>query len=293
MMQTAIIVAFYSPADFDLPRRHLLATLERLRDTRRQVVCGQVVRSGQRAEPVPAGVELVEYESDDTIFYKENLWNLLAEQSTAERLVFVDADVAFANPYWIEQTETLLAQCPIVQPYAEAVWLDREGRVEMTRPSAGAALMHGHAPHPAMTHPGFAWAMTREAWHRIGGWYELHPSGGGDTAFALALAGIEAADRWAEQVGREAAYVRRQSFRRWASLVAAYAPRVGAVLGHCRHAWHGDRADRRYVGRDQWMPQTGADELPLARRRDGLLAWTDPSANELARSYFIQRREDG
>jgi len=293
MTQTAIIVAFHSPADYKLPRRHLRATLERLRDTGRRVVCGQVVRSGQRAERLPALVEGVEWQSDDTIFYKENIWNLLADQSAAERLVFVDADVEFANPYWIEQTEMLLAHCPVVQPFAEAVWLNRAGGVEMTRPSAAAAIAHGHAAHPGMAHPGFSWAMTREAWRRIGGWYELHPAGGGDTAFSLALAGLDAADRWAAQVGREGAYVRRQSFRRWASRVAAYAPRVGAVLGKCNHAWHGDRAARRYIGRDQWIPQTGADELPLARRRDGLLAWTDPAANELARGYFLQRQEDG
>jgi hypothetical protein len=292
-MTSAIIVAFYSPADFVLPRLHLRNTLERLLHTGRRVICGQVVRPGQEAQPVPAGVELVVRESDDAIFFKENVWNLVAERADATRLVFVDADVEFTNPYWIEQAEMLLRDCPIIQPYSEAVWLARDGGVELTRPSAAAAMMHGHTPHPGTTHPGFAWAMTRAAWSRIGGWYELHPSGGGDTAFALALAGLEAADRWAAQVGREAAFVGRQSFRRWASLVAGLAPRVGAVLGKCRHAWHGDRRRRRYIGRDQWMPQVGADELPLARREDGVLAWTDAAANDLAREYFLQRAEDG
>jgi hypothetical protein len=288
------IVAFFSPCDFELPKRHLAATLASLGREGVPAILAQVVQTGQEPQPVPAGVRSLVYESDDVVFFKENLWNLAARSADDDKLLFLDADIRFSVDRFADAAASLLDFCDVCQPFEVAHWFDRDGLVCLQRGASAAAIARGVEPKPSEWHPGFAWAMTRTAFDRLGGFYELHPFGGGDTAFSYCLD-----ERWVEtsmprMLKHDAAYW-------WTSSYAAYQRnafglnlRVGYLQGvHAYHLWHGETVNRRYVDRAKSMPLGRGDEYPLHHRPDGLLAWNDPSFSAVAREYFVGRREDG
>jgi hypothetical protein len=80
----------------------------------------------------------------------------------------------------------------------------------------------------------------------------------------------------------------------------AYAARVTAKVGYVpgavRHLWHGDRANRQYLSRDEILCRHGFDPATHLRiSENGLLELSnapDGLADEIAR-YFADRRDDG
>lgn len=289
------VVGFFSPAGYALPRQHLQATLRWLVGSGVPVALAQAVRPGQRPEPAPAGVASGVWYTGDTLFLKENLWNLGATLlPPVDGVAFFDADVSLSSPDWPAVVARSLERHDVIQPYEAATWLDRDGTPAMQRPAAAVAIAAGREPRLGGYHPGFAWAMTAAAFRAVGGFYELCPQGGGDCALAFALADDAAGDAMARRPTVESEYWHRESYRRWRRRVRAARLRVGYCAGvGLTHRWHGDRSRRLYVGRSAYMPQVGTGEYPLERRPDGLLQWTDAAANHRAQQYFAQRCEDG
>jgi hypothetical protein len=72
--------------------------------------------------------------------------------------------------------------------------------------------------------------------------------------------------------------------------------KAGYVPGAVRHLWHGDRANRQYLSRDEILCRHDFD--PAAHLRigeNGLLELSNAPgglADEIAR-YFADRRDDG
>ena len=138
-------------------------------------------------------------------------------------------------------------------------------------------------------HPGFAWAMTRRSYERLGGLYEYSVLGSGDSCMALAFVGraAEALNAAVHQgyLGSLLEYEQR-----------ARGLRLGYVPGVLRHFFHGLKKNRRYG--DRWRVLVAHGYNPsahVAPREDGLLV---PSAacpakllKEIA-AYFAQRNED-
>ena len=90
-MIASVILASFSPVDAKLPKQHFQSTMEYLlgQGLDLEVCVAQVVRKGQ--EPVPtlgASTSLV-FESDDKIFFKENLWNLAAAHAITDKFIFL------------------------------------------------------------------------------------------------------------------------------------------------------------------------------------------------------------
>lgn len=292
----AACLAFYSPCGYTLPRKHLARTLAWLKECGAHAVLCQVVRPGQEPQPVPAGFVSAVYESDDVMWFKENLWNLAATHTSADKLLFLDADVRFDREDVLPAVERLLEDVDVCQPYETASWLDREGNAFQTRKSAAFAICGGEEPLAYRYHAGFAWAMTRRAFNALGGFYDLKPLGGGDVAFSYSLD-----ERW---VAEDCNASRRpsgghnasepKSLEQYRCAAAAKRLRVGYLRqATAYHSWHGEIQNRQYLTRPSLIPLAPGDEFPLRRRADGLLEWTDRAAAAAAMRYFAGRLEDG
>lgn len=249
------------------------------------------------------GLRVVRMEWRDSLWQKERLLNLLIEQLPASynNVAWVDHDVLFDNPDWVTSTNRLLGQHLVCQLFEQSLWLNPwfvperwVSSATVERPSIPVAVAtSGKPPSFALGHPGFAWAARRETLAALGGLYDQHIMGSGDTIMVLGFYGWlehEYLDRFAGPFRR----VAERWMRRAAAVVQA---RVGYVPGRLRHLWHGSRADRQYDGR--LITETIARFDPdkhLKLDPNGLWAWTDatPQAvKDAVNEYFHTRREDG
>lgn len=293
-MASVAILAFFSPCGYELPQRHLMTTIKWLLDDGLDVVVSQVCRNRDTPQYVPPAATSLVYRSEDVMFFKENLWNLAAKETDSDSLFFFDADVVMSSRNWLRPALRRLEACDVIQPYEIATWLDRDGLVDYCRPPAALAIATGREPEAGKYHPGFAWGMRRSAFDSLGGWYDRHPAGGADTAFAYA--------NW-PQMGN--ADVRSncaltpefwacRSFQAYCANARSQRLTFGIVDGvSARHLWHGSWKHRGYVSRNRIFKTQDDGEYPVHYRGDGLLEWDDEEDSLCAAGYFRSRKEDG
>lgn len=290
-MLTAVI-AFFSPCGFVLPRMHLQSTIKYLESEGIETVVAQVVRPGQPPAPLPMNIRCVNLTSQDTIFFKENLWNIAARRLTnSDKLLFVDSDVFFSPGGLREAISKKLDECDVCQPFEIATWLGRDGELTTTRLSACEALEGNVFPRAGTYHPGFAWAMRRSAFDSLGGWYDRQPCGGGDSAFAAAFCPPESTPAW---VSQQLTTMSAPSFVEYRSNARSLGLKFSTLRGfRVCHRWHGDTSNRKYESRNSMAPELVNGEYPLEYRPDGLLRWRPGVDISALHTYFQNRREDG
>lgn len=294
-MSVSVVLCYFSPAGYELPRKHFHATVQTLHAQGVPLVVTQAVLPGQEPQPVPAAIPQRVYEVGSVLWLKEALWNAAARLTDAEHLVFLDADIVFSTTAWLDRTLRALRDCDITQPFAEARWLDRDGRRDITKQAAAFALLSGDTPKMNRYHPGFAWAMTRDAFERLGGLYDRNACGGNDSALFFALSDSPGAMSHIEYFGRrQDRTVKSPSWQAYRENAQRQQFRFGVVPGvTVTHLWHGDRKHRQYQTREFAFPRNAAGEFNLICREDGILEWQDKSDERVAREYFASRREDG
>lgn len=293
-MAASIIVSFFNVNDYELPKRYLQETLEHALSTGREVIFTQAVLPGQKPLPWPKGVIAFAYEVPSYFFYKENLWNLGAEKASGDSLIFIDADVIYQNPDWVENVEEALKTCDVLQPFTKAVWLDEFGRLERDRIPCADHLVSGENINLSTGHPGFGWAITKEAFNKIGGWYDIAANGSGDVCFVFSLASQHQYELIMQHFTRQDRVVLTPSYQRYRKHVSSLGLKVGTVP-KCvvQHKWHGTIRNRRYKRRDLCIPRIDNYEYNLKRRTDGMLVWDDEESAAAFKEMFSDRLDDG
>lgn len=292
--QTAIVMAHFSPCEYALPKKHFIDSVALLSKEQAELVVVQHRMPWQNAIKMPAGVNYRWYMSDSYMFYKENLWNLGATMTKAENLIFLDADVLLEPVDWLRRVESVLASRDIVQPFEFCEWIGKDSeRQGVVKESAAKAISQGLQPDASKYHSGFGWAMTREAFNRLGGFFDLNVAGSGDTALALALTKGEADSglfHWFTN-NQDAS----PSWKRYRKNALKQNFKVGFASGvTVKHKWHGDQSNRGYCTRDKLFVRKDDGEHPASRRQDGLLVWDDPEVHNVGPiQYFSARLEDG
>jgi hypothetical protein len=247
------------------------------------------------------------------IWHKENLLNLLVEKLTREcpdweYVAWIDADVVFARPDWVDATLHQLTKHPVVQMFSECADLD--SHYQLTTGPAGEHMrgmvyswMHGqqteyknkvtYGGRPS-GHCGYAWACTREAWDIMGGLIDVSVVGSADFQMACALMGdIE------DSIKYDAAPGYRQWLREWGERCRPLNGRVGYVHGLILHNWHGPKYKRGYEWRVRILVKNRFDPYrDLRRDHQGVICWNTehPDHAELLQQnlvdYFRHRNED-
>jgi len=230
------------------------------------------------------------------LWHKERMLNLGIQRLPEDwrYVAWIDADVVFARPDWVEETVHLLQHYPVLQLFSMAT--DLSPRYEPLKTHTGViyayqeGLMCDHR-HYEHFHPGFAWAARRDALNDLGGLFDTAILGSADRHMALSFIecveksypkGIskgywEALDLWQK---RSKKYIRKN---------------VGYMPGLILHQWHGKKVDRRYSDRWKILVKHQFDpEFDLKFDTQGLYQHTgrNPQLAYDIRRYFMARHED-
>lgn len=291
--ELAVIVAHFNWSGFERPVANLLRFLREMDLAGVPVYGMELYRAG--TEPLMRRNHrwlCVEATDDNILWQKEPMLNRIAKHVPGHirYLAAVDPDIHFTNPGWAEESVRALQSTPAIQPFSDAVWAGRNGRVEMVR---SCAARHGITEEWS-THPGFAWVFRREFFERLG-FYVWSVTGAGDTVTATGLVGMPRFKFTARAIG--AMNVASGIADEWFDAAESFmgGERAGWIDGQVWHEWHGARQDRQYVHRHVVMGRI--DVLDHVRLNDaGILEWTESARTDdrlALASYFDARREDG
>jgi hypothetical protein len=254
------------------------------------------------------------------LWHKENLVNIGISRLPADwkYVAWVDADVKFVREDWAQETLHMLQHHQVLQLWSQLQdvspdyellpstypnswcfnWVN--GKDPIPLPSQSAHLY----PYPAAAKPGLkgwygppglAWAARREAIDALGGLMDHCIVGSGDAYMASAL------------IGRVQYHMRKdyhpefiKQFMLWQERAERYVRRnIGYVPGLVLHYWHGKKANRQYIQRNDIMVKHQFNPVTdLKRDWQGLWQLVDHgddrsiALRDDLMAYFRQRNED-
>lgn len=241
------------------------------------------------------------------IWLKENVLNLLINRLPPEAryIAWIDADIKFVRPDWVQETLHLLQHYQFIQMFSHAQDIGPDYEPLVTTPAYVYSKLNDYNDNNdcypyggggwKYRHPGFCWAARREALDSVGGLIDWTILGSGDWVMACALFGeVQRAlnpgysdhykllcNTWQERAER---HIRRN---------------VGYMPGTVLHLWHGRKKDRMYDTRWRLLVDTKFDPIiDLKRDCQGIYQLEDtgtPRSLQLRdglRRYSKARNED-
>jgi hypothetical protein len=295
---TAVLIAFFNPARFKRILKNALYIIRILRE--KSIPCYVVECTFHKSKPQIPDATLV-VNSDSYMFYKEQLLNklepLVPEKYT--KLVFLDADVLLDTPDWIDQISASLNHYDILQPFNQACWLTPDNtRIRskkmsyafaiVTRKTINRLTLHDY-------HPGFAWAMKREIFRKLGGFFPRSIIGGGDVTFMLNMLPIQVTDDiFYLAVNPDFGKIILEAWRAYNDTFKKVNPKLGFLANRALHLFHGVVGNRQYVTRyqDIYKSMNGRWDEEIVTNSDGLFEFKRPEVNKVILKYFKGRNED-
>jgi hypothetical protein len=226
------------------------------------------------------------------IWHKENMINMGIKMLPANYKAFawIDADVEFENSGWATDTLKILNGAKdVVQLFSHCIDMDPEKETLNIFNSFG----YSFSKQKKYTlkgldywHPGYAWAMTRKAYEKIGGLYDSGILGSGDNIMAMSF--INQVERFVNKAYHEDY---NKSMLEYQSRVRGL--RLGYTPGVIRHHFHGTKQNRRYTERWKILIQHAYSPITHLRYEGGIMvANISKSFADDILNYFKERRED-
>ena len=251
----------------------------------------------------------VQLRTFDELWIKENMINIGFSRlpSDWQYCAWIDADVEFNRPDWASETVHALQAYEVVQMFETAIDLGPKGESlqihnsfvsEYIKNGCTNPVGPGHygyySPQKNFWHPGFAWAIRREAFDALGGLIDFCILGSGDHSMAMGLIGL---------IERSTPSNINKKFLNelqiWQRRAEKHIRRdIGYVPGTILHHFHGKKKDRRYVERWSIIRDNNFDpDDDLKRDWQGLLQLEvltprQRRIRDQIRQYFRQRNED-
>ena len=233
---------------------------------------------------------------NQVLWHKENMINMGVSKLLPKKwkaFAWIDADIEFENPSWaLDTLKVLNGSCDIVQLFSHAVDMDKQMNAMSIYPSFGFQYSKQRPyglPGCNFWHPGFAWAMTRKAYDRVGGLYCHSILGSGDHNMAFGLM-----SKGEKSVNINTTYEYKQSVVEFEN--KAKNLRLGYIPGVIRHHFHGSKKNRKYTERWQILVENKYNPyLHVTINEDGLLIPTPECPQQLLddiMQYFSERNED-
>ena len=238
----------------------------------------------------------LQIETDVPLWHKENMVNLGVTYllpKNYKAFAWIDADVEFENTTWAMDTLKILnGSKDIVQVFSHCVDMDKDESNLNIFNSFG----YKYSKNKKYTtkgsnfwHPGYAWAITRKAYERIGGLYDKGILGSGDNIIALSLI---------NRVGHSLNMDYHEGYK---SSILEYQKkakglRLGYVPGVIRHFFHGKKKNRNYIERWKILIQHAFSPVTHVKYdKKGILVPTEEFSPEFRNdilNYFKERNED-
>lgn len=258
----------------------------------------------------------IQLRSSHEYWSKENALNIAISRLPHDwkYVAWIDADVRFTRPDWLNETVQQLQHYQAVQMFSEAHDLGPNYELlarhesfaksySLKRPRMPFGKFnpyhpgqaHSQCPKMHYYHPGYAWAYRREALDAIGGLIDFAVMGAGDNHLANCLV---------ETVDRSVHPDTHPNYRKWLYEVQKQCKQhihkdVGYVDGTLLHYYHGAKKNRAYWSRWKVLVDNQFDpETDIKRDTAGLWQLQEPRCERRRklrddmRNYFVARRED-
>lgn len=237
----------------------------------------------------------LQLKTEDCIWHKENMIQLGIKYllpNTWKSVAWIDADIEFENTTWALDTLKILnGSKDVVQLFSHCVDMAKDESTLNIFNSFG----YNFSKNKAYTvkgldywHPGYAWAMTRKAYEKVG-IYDKGVLGSGDSIMALSFI---------NKVQFNLNYNYHDDYKQ--SMLEyqkkAKSLRLGYVPGVIRHHYHGTKANRKYV--ERWKILINHQYSPIQHLTYddiGILIPTKLFSKEFKKDimqYFKDRKED-
>ena len=136
----------------------------------------------------------LQLKTDTPIWHKENMINLGVKYllpKNYKAFAWIDADIEFESHSWALDTLKILnGSKDVVQLFSHCVDMDYDNTVMNIFNSAGYCFCKEKkyiTKGSEYWHPGYAWAITRKAYEKIGGLYEKAVLGSGDNIMCMSF----------------------------------------------------------------------------------------------------------
>lgn len=247
----------------------------------------------------------VQVRTKHEIWNKENLVNIGIRHLPHdwEYVAWIDADVMFARPDWVQETISQLQHYSVVQMFSETIDVD-DKYIQVTK--SGSVAMKGMVYQFKQTgqilneygkhtgHCGYAWAATREAMETLDGLIDFSIVGSADFQMACAFM-----DDILRSVTYPCSGHYKDALSAWGRRAALLRRNIGYVDGLLIHNWHGKKSDRGYQWR--WKILVDSQYNPyydLKKDWQGLNYLVDDGSEryialrDALKHYFRSRNED-
>lgn len=240
---------------------------------------------------------IIKLRTEDELWYKENLINIAVNYLPPdwEYMAWIDTDLEFKNKDWALETIQQLQTYKVLQLFSHCIDLGIKNETLHVHMGFAYQYVNGESwkepKYGGTWHPGYAWAMRRDAYDNIGGLMDFPILGSADHHMSLAFIGL----------GNK--YINSKLDPNYKLLCNIFQDRcnkyikknIGFVHGTILHYFHGNKADRRY--QDRWKILTDNQFDPLRdiiKNSEGL--WKLEGSKIKLRDdiimYFRQRNED-
>ena len=236
----------------------------------------------------------LQLKTEDPIWHKENMINLGIKYllpDTWKAVAWIDADIEFENTSWALDTLKILnGSKDVVQLFSHCIDMAKDESTLNIFNSFGYSFSK-NKPYTVKGldywHPGYAWAMTRKAYEKVG-IYDKGVLGSGDSIMALSFI---------NKVHINLNYQYHDDYKQ--SMLEyqkkAKSLRLGYVPGVIRHHYHGTKANRKYVERWKILIEHQYSPLQhLSYDEVGILVPIKLFSNEFKQDimkYFKERKE--
>lgn len=264
-----------------------------------QLVTVEMVLGDRQYEVTTAGNPWnVQLKADSELWHKENMINIGVSRLPGDwkYVAWIDCDITFINTDWVQETLNQLQHHKIVQLWQTCTDLGPDGRVLKVEQSFCYRLQAGHnwmadrnEPYK-FWHPGYAWAMRRDAWDQMGGLIDWAILGSADHHMALCWIG-----HWELSVPPRMGDVYKHTLEAFQDRCDGLS-NLGYVRGTIAHHWHGAKVSRNYNGRWSILINNAYDPIADIRRDyQGVLHLNGDKPKLIMdiQHYFQQRNEDG
>ena len=230
------------------------------------------------------------------LWHKENMINLAVKNllpKNYKAFAWIDADIEFESNTWsLDTLKILNGYKDVVQIFSHVVDMDKDETTLNIFNSFG----YSYAKNKQYTskgldywHPGFAWAITRKAYERIGKLYDVGVLGSGDNIMAFAL--INKSKHYVNGKYSDDYNNSMLEFQEKAKTL-----RLGYVPGVIRHYYHGKKKNRHYIERTKILANYQYSPIKdITYDKDGIIIPTENFSNSFKEDilqYFWERKED-
>lgn len=236
----------------------------------------------------------IRFRTEHAMFHKENLQNEGARRLPldAEYVAFIDADMIFTRPDWVQETLHQLQHFDVVQMFSNYAALGPDHRLAHPCPS----YMYSYINDPGrkwLGAPGGAWAYRMSALRTLGGLMDRCILGAGDYHMAEGLVQRDpSVFNHPETANCPEPY--RRYIAAWKANARKLNKNVGYVDALMIHKYHGSYAKREYDSRWKLLLDNGFDPyLDIQPDHQGVYMWTGTKPElEAAVLQYLKRRDE-